>query len=427
MKSNVEQLNIAKKYLGDSCPKCCHMSNNCCCYFVSKIFAEAGNKSLFYDGKTVTYCPNAIKWCKAHLAEIPPYLALPSDIIFFDWELNGTPNHIGYVNERVSASEINTLEGNTGRGVVAYRTRTEKYIQGIYRPHFKPTSYSTTKPLVVDSYFGYNSIAMLQKALGVKQDAILGRETVKALQKRAGLKGADVDGRWGKGTSKAVQKMVGAKVDGWFGEESVKKLQKWINNVNGQASANTPKPTPKPSTPAVTKPTTPIKKPTVVKQTKAEQINATAQKFAWKAGTPESVYDYPKGKPTPDFITAWKKYFPKKKMNCGCHQYVNLVIKACGYSGFPNYLWKSGIIPYLKKNFKEIKVDYTQGQLKPGDIRVHKNSKGGYHIWIIAKTSDSKYVRCEANQTGNKRYAHTNTHNGGNLKHHKADWLFRAK
>ena len=423
MKSNVEQLNIAKKYLGDSCPKCCHMGNNCCCYFVSKIFREAGNASLFYGGQTVTYCPNAIKWCKAHLAEIPPYIALPSDIIFFDWELNGTPNHIGFVNSRVSASQINTLEGNTGRGIVAYRTREEKYIQGIYRPHFAPTSYSKTAPLVVDSYFGYNSIAMLQKALGVKQDAILGRETVKALQKKAGLKGADVDGRWGKKTSKAIQKMTGAKVDGWFGEESVKKLQTWINKVNGKTDA-------KPTTttkPTVTKPTTPVKKPTVVKKTKAEQINETAQKFAWKAGTPESVYDYPKGKPTKDFIAAWKKFFPKKKMNCGCHQYVNLVIKACGYKGFPSYLWKSSIIPYLKKNFQEIKVNYTQGQLKPGDIRVHKNAKGGYHIWIIVKTTDGKYYRAEANQQGNKRYAHINVHNGGNTKHHKQDWLFRAK
>lgn len=236
MKSNTAQLKIAEKYLGESCPKCCHMVNNCCCYFVSKIFDEAGNKSLFYGGKTVTYCPNAIKWCKNVLAQIPPYLALPSDIIFFDWELNGTPNHIGFVAERVSDQEVATLEGNTSGGVVARRTRTAKYIQGIYRPHFKAT-YKIAK-LDVDGYFGYNSIAMLQKVLGVKVDGILGKDTVKALQKKVKV---TQDGSWGEKTSRAVQKMVGTTVDGAFGVKSVKALQRWINRQHAGSAVVKPK------------------------------------------------------------------------------------------------------------------------------------------------------------------------------------------
>ena len=245
MKSNIAQLKIAEKYLNESCPKCCSMRNNCCCYFVSKIFKAAGNGSLFYNGVTVTYCPNAIKWCKTQLAQIPPYLAMPSDIIFFDWNGNNTPDHIGFVDHRISDQEIATLEGNTtSKYVVARRVRTAKYVQGIFRPHFKPTSFNANKMLDVDGQFGYNSIAVMQKWLKVKVDGILGKDTVKALQKKLGV---SQDGSWGKGTSKAVQKMVGTDADGEFGEKSVKALQKYLNRqVFGKADKT---PTTKPQSP----------------------------------------------------------------------------------------------------------------------------------------------------------------------------------
>lgn len=252
MKSNVEQLNIAKKYLGESCPKCCSMSNNCCCYFVSMGFKNASNASLFYGGKTVTYCPNAIKWCKANLAQIPLFLAMPSDIIFFDWELNGVPNHIGFVDKRINDQQIHTLEGNTtSKYVVAYRTREAKYIQGIFRPHF-PATY-TIGTLKVDGQFDYQSIAMLQKALGIKVDGILGKDTVKALQKKVG---ATQDGSWGVNTSKAVQRFLKkegvykGEIDGCVYLETVKALQTWINKKVGKTTTTTDKtPTAKPQTP----------------------------------------------------------------------------------------------------------------------------------------------------------------------------------
>lgn len=248
MKSNVEQLKIASKYLGDKCRTCCSMANNCCCYFVSKIFREAGNASLFYNGYTVTYCPNAIKWCKNVLAQIPPYIAMPSDIIFYDWQPNGTPDHIGFVNHRISDAEISTLEGNTtSKYIVAVQTRTAKYVQGIYRPHFKPTAFSAYKPLAIDGQFDYSSIAVMQRWLGVKVDAILGKGTIKALQKKLGV---TQDGSWGVGTSKALQKLIGTAVDGAFGEKSVKAFQTYLNKVvfNGVTPTPTPKPTPKPTT-----------------------------------------------------------------------------------------------------------------------------------------------------------------------------------
>ena len=230
MKSNTEQLAIAKKYVGyggSKFRKFCGLPSGSawCDAYVTTIFAEAGNASLFCNGTKQTYCPTTIKWCLKNLASVPPFLALPSDIIFFDWELNGVPNHIGFVRERKDCDTIYTIEGNTDGSRCAQKTRNTKYVQGIFRPHFK-ASYKIAK-LDVDGLFGYNSIAMLQKALGVEVDGVLGQGTVKALQRKAGV---SADGLWGKGTSKAVQKMVGVTADGLFGVNSVKALQKWINN-----------------------------------------------------------------------------------------------------------------------------------------------------------------------------------------------------
>ena len=234
-KNNTEQLNIAKKYLGKGGSKfrkfCGLPSGSAWCdAFVTTIFAEAGNSSLFCNGTKQTYCPTTIKWCRKNLAEVPPYLALPSDIIFFDWEPNSVPNHIGFVRERKDCEAIYTIEGNTSGGIVANKLRNTKYVCGIYRPHFKAT-YKIGK-LTVDGYFGYNSIAMLQKALGQPVDGILGQGTVKALQRKCG---ASADGLWGKATSKAVQKWLGVKVDGYFGPNSVKALQRWINKATSSS------------------------------------------------------------------------------------------------------------------------------------------------------------------------------------------------
>ena len=238
MKSNTQQLAIAKKYLGkggSKFRKFCGLPAGAawCDAFVTTIFAEADNKSLFCDGTKQTYCPTTIKWCQKNLASVPPYLALPSDIIFFDWEPNNIPNHIGFVRERKDCDAIYTIEGNTSGSIVANRTRATKYVCGIFRPHFKATYKVGT--LEVDGLYGYNSIAMTQKALKAKGlysgdiDGILGQGTVKGIQK---LCGATADGLWGTATSKKLQKFLGVKQDGLFGKDSVKALQKWVNKVN---------------------------------------------------------------------------------------------------------------------------------------------------------------------------------------------------
>ena len=203
-KSNTEQLKIAAKYLGQGgarFSKYCGLPSGAawCDAFVTYIFNEAGNASLFCGGKKQTYCPTTIKLLQKELAQIPLYLALPSDVILFDWDRNGVPNHIGFVRSRVSTSSINTIEGNTSNKVM-YKTRPDKYVCGIFRPHFKGSYKIGT--LTVDGEMGYSTIANLQKVLGgLTVDGVLGKTTVKRIQAYFGA--SPQDGAWGAKTSKA--------------------------------------------------------------------------------------------------------------------------------------------------------------------------------------------------------------------------------
>ena len=382
MKSNTEQLKIAEKYLGDSCRTCCGMPNNCCSYFVSKIFKSADNASLFYGGKTVTYVPNAMKWCKTVLANIPIYLAMPSDIVIFDWNGNGVPDHIGFVRERVSDQVVDTLEGNTtSSGIVARRTRTVKYIAGCFRPHFKG-AYDISKPLEIDGQFGYSSIAMLQLALGVKVDGILGKDTVKALQKKAGT---SADGDWGRNTSIAVQKMIGVTADGWFGEASVKALQRWINSHVTIAPKQKPKVAYSGKYPS-----------NLVMTHHASEINAKALEFAFAYGTPKSRYTYPKAKP----IEACKQAIAKvwhtatwsKQMRYGadCAIFVGSVLGILGLGRFDQHAEK--MIKELDKSKKFRAVSGTDAKdVKAGTIGAW-TKKDSQHVFIVVEKNDVKYI-----------------------------------
>ena len=314
MTTSKQVYNVAKAHLGHSGS---HARSFCglgggqpyCCAYVAMCMHKSGGAKLFYGGKKCTYCPAAIKWCKANLAEIPFYLAMPMDFIFFDWQPNGNPDHIGFVLEKISTNKIKTLEGNTSGGIVTTKTRSG-YVQGIFRPHYMPDKKLTKGKVIVDGDFGYHSIYMLQVALGLKPDGILGKATVKALQKKAGTA---ADGSWGRNTSKKVQKMVGTAVDGEFGPNSVKALQKWINKVNYPSTKKTPKrPKTEPKeTKTVSQPST---EPKTSAKTKTEKIIDAINILAWPYGTAEKKWKYSTGSPRNTCKTAMKKYGYKNKV-----------------------------------------------------------------------------------------------------------------
>ena len=379
-KNNIETYNYAKSFLGkggQTFRHYCGLPSGAawCDAFVTYIFHGTANSALFCGGKKQTYCPTTIKLLRNELAEIPLYLAMPMDVIFFDWDRNGVPNHIGFVRGHVSTESINTIEGNTSNKVMN-KTRPRKYVCGIFRPHFQ-ASYKIGL-LTVDGDFGYSSIAMLQTVLGIGVDGILGKGTVKALQKRAGC---SADGAWGTGTSKAVQKMVGTTVDGAFGSNSVKALQTWINKQYKPSSYKpVPAPAPQPTKPQGYGGTF----PDLVTHT-GQKIAYTARDLAYAKGTKKATYTYGKGKAKGAFTSAINKVFPKRsswskqcQAGASCDVGAATIIRFSGAdTGVPRGL--SEQLTHFKKSSLWKKTGLTKCS-KAGDVAMHPSPHA--HIWI---------------------------------------------
>ena len=306
----------------------------------------------------------------------------------------------------------------------------------IINPSIKNPKVVPAPKLIVDGSGGPATVRALQKFLGVSEDGVIsnqikssqkyfaslksvtfgkgGSNCVRKLQKWLGIK---EDGYWGPGTSKALQRKLGVTADGYFGTASMKALQKYLNSHDKAdfTAANN----------AVLKPISAPSKPSVA--SKAVQINNAAIDLSWPVGTNPSKYAYKGGSACTNFKNAWKKYFPKKKNNAGCHQFVMLVLKVCGYPTMDISSW-SKILSYLRKNFNEIKPTYKESQLQAGDIGVYKrvDSKGKshYHIWVIVKVN-GKLAIAEAQQS--KNYSHINTSLKKALTKHSSDYIFRAK
>ena len=111
-----------------------------CCQFVWWVFKKAGAAALFYGGKKTAYCPTLMQYYKDKGLFVKKDFK-SGDIIFFDFNGNGQPDHVGVV-EKVSGSKIYTIEGNTSvgndanGGQVMRRTRSGSVILGAARPKY---------------------------------------------------------------------------------------------------------------------------------------------------------------------------------------------------------------------------------------------------------------------------------------------------
>lgn len=378
-KNNEELLKIAQKHLGEGGAKfrkfCGLPAGSAWCNaFVDYIANEGGDAKLYFNGKKETYCPHSIKWCKANLAQVPLFLAMPMDIIYFDWDRNGVPNHIGFVRSRKSTDAILTIEGNTGNAV-RQKTRPAKYVQAVFRPHFPPEVKLKKIRLGSNDKFGFYSVYNLQLALGMTPSGILTKETVKFLQRKAG---ATPDGVWSTGTSKAVQKMIGAKPDGKFGPASVQKLKAWINKVNYPAKKPTPKPAP-------------------AKTTNAQKLVAKMKELAWAYGTPAKKYSYKTGSPKAKCKEAMKKYgwADNKAEMSDCGNFVSTVVRQSGVDkSFKALHGVKTPFPKTEKAFNIVLQGKAipKGFLKAGDIIRYKKKNGKQHAMFYL--GDGKI--CEA-------------------------------
>ena len=110
-----------------------------CAIFVSAVAIKSGTTSIIVRG---SYCPSVINVYKKSKVNNYKYGAGSSyvpkagDVIFFDWNRNGVPDHTGLV-ASVSGSTIKTIEGNYS-DAVGYRTFSVgyRYIQGYGLPNY---------------------------------------------------------------------------------------------------------------------------------------------------------------------------------------------------------------------------------------------------------------------------------------------------
>lgn len=112
-----------------------------CCVFVWWLFREAGASELFYDGGKTAYAPALLTYHKK-MGQAVYGDYEPGDVIFFDFNGNGTADHVG-ICESLDGENVTTIDGNTGEGndanggAVMRRKRKKKYIVGAYRPAYR--------------------------------------------------------------------------------------------------------------------------------------------------------------------------------------------------------------------------------------------------------------------------------------------------
>ena len=419
MKSRAELLQVAKKQIGNGGAKYrkyVGCGGNYCDMFVFWLYDANGCGSLLpWKGKQRTYCPTSIQWCRANLAQVPLYWSLPCDVIYFDWEPNGNPNHVGIVEHKISASAIATIEGNTNGGIVAEKdgkhARSAKYVQGVFHVQFVPSGV-TKKELDPDGEFGPQTIYNLQLALGMKATGVFTKETAKYLQRKVG---ATPDWAIGPATARKLQKFLGVKQDGEIGPSTTRALQKWVNKVNYPSTQKKPAET-KQAPPAATKPaeTKPATKkaysgtlPTL--NTNAKIINGMAFRQCWPYGTKQDKYTYKKGKPVKAYTAGIDKAYPKhkdwknKKQRVGacCDVFVGECLGNVGIHVPKDLKDQLAKMPKMTKQLKATKY-YKASQFKAGMVvqRGRKDKSG--HTFVIAevfrrdaktgKISSTKYI-----------------------------------
>lgn len=182
-----------------------------CFYFVSWCFNQLHALDLIHG--THGYVPY-FKSIFAPHGEFRTSDPRPGDLVAFDFNRSGSPEHIGIVEKVLSASAIQTIEGNTSDHVYR-RVRSRSYVYGYARP-----KYAAPNPNVWPGrYLRYTS----------NDKALMHGSDVTWVQRRLGVHhhAVTVDGYYGTKTAGAVaafQKDSHLSVDGIVGPKTWKAL-----------------------------------------------------------------------------------------------------------------------------------------------------------------------------------------------------------
>jgi nucleoid-associated protein YgaU len=106
-----------------------------CCAFCWWCFKKAGLSTAFYGGKATGRCKDVQAWAKANSLAVGKRDGKPGDIILFDWNGDGTANHIGLIEKRLTIS-YQCIEGNWNNAVRRTARTNFNAILMVIRPHW---------------------------------------------------------------------------------------------------------------------------------------------------------------------------------------------------------------------------------------------------------------------------------------------------
>ena len=184
-----------------------------CAVFIWWLFYRSNAAQLYYGGEKTAYCPALLQYYESK-GQIVSGGYKPGDLIFFDFNGNGTPDHIG-ICESFNGTYITTIDGNTGTdneangGCVMRRKRHKKYVCGAARPAYsKEKEDDMILPVLKKGSKG-KSVKALQALLvgygyNIEIDSSFGPATEKAVRKFQSSQRIAVDGSGGSSTCRKL-------------------------------------------------------------------------------------------------------------------------------------------------------------------------------------------------------------------------------
>lgn len=216
-----------------------------CAMFVWWVLKQAGQKCPGMPTASCTALLNAAK--KAGIVRKNKKDAKPGDVLIFDWDGDGSPDHTGFC-ELNKGSYPQTIEGNTSSGSsgsqsngggVYRRTRSWSSVLAVIAIQYDGSTDDDEK-LEVDGSLGTKSNTKMQKQLGTKADGVISSQE----KANKSLMPAVVSGAWEfvsnpQGSQCIVQLQTGLnavggyglKIDGIVGKKTITALQKWLRSL----------------------------------------------------------------------------------------------------------------------------------------------------------------------------------------------------
>ncbi len=119
-----------------------------CAVFLWWLFRRVGSPELYYGGEQTAYVPALLAWARREgLIVTTP---MPGDLVCFDFNGNGAPDHVGLC-ESFDGAFVTTIDGNTSPasdangGAVMRRRRHRRYIAAVIRPQYEEEEDTVTQ------------------------------------------------------------------------------------------------------------------------------------------------------------------------------------------------------------------------------------------------------------------------------------------